>query len=75
MVSGVLNAVWSYTAFAPREEERPPPPARQSEGEDERRAQISGSGHVRTLRDHGEDGDDRKYYNGNQVCVPPSSLL
>ncbi|KAF8249709.1 hypothetical protein K440DRAFT_205968 [Wilcoxina mikolae CBS 423.85] len=70
MVSNVLNAVWSYTAFTPRTEERPPP-ARQSEEEDPKKPQASGSGHIRTLRDQGEDKDDRKYYNGNQLSFEP----
>ncbi|KAF8525676.1 hypothetical protein BDD12DRAFT_82909 [Trichophaea hybrida] len=69
MVSNVLNAVWSYTTFTPRAEERPP--ARQSEEEEPRKPQASGSGHVRTLRDQGEDKEDRKYYNGNQLSFEP----
>jgi hypothetical protein len=71
LISGALDAVWRLGSFAPRTEETPPPPPRrQTLGGDPRRA-PPGRGapnHVRTLRDQGEDKDERKYYNGNQVC-------
>ena len=71
LVSGAVSAVWNLTNSAPQTEDRPPPSRRGGErvgtGADVRRPVPSGS-QVRTLGDQDRDSDERKYYNGNQVC-------
>ncbi|CCX30266.1 Similar to UBX domain-containing protein 7; acc. no. P38349 [Pyronema omphalodes CBS 100304] len=74
LISGALDAVWRLGSFAPRTEETPPPPPRrQTLGGDPRRAPPgrSAPNQVRTLRDQGEEKDERKYYNGNQLSFEP----
>lgn len=74
MISGAVSAIWNLSNFAPRTEEQPPPSRRGGErvggGDDARRPGPSGSSQLRTLRDQSVDRDERKYYNGNQVCLP-----